>query len=75
MSNIRNIHQLREEISRLRQDTDTQKARISTSFSDFKKSLTPLNLILSIMSEMNYDTAFKSAMSAFERIREYFRKK
>ncbi len=75
MSNIRNMQELREEIKRVKMESDFCKSEIRNSYNNFKRSLTPLNLLLSILGELKQDTLFKAAITAFEKIKEYFTKK
>lgn len=75
MSNIQTVRQLREEINRLKRESDFRKTELKNSYRNFKNSLSPLNIILSIVSEVKRANLFNSALTAFEKIRDYFRKK
>ena len=75
MSNIKTMNELRDEIHRVRQQSDFRKAEIKNTYNRFKSSLTPLNLIISIMGELKQEKIFQSAFGAFEKVREYLRKR
>jgi len=75
MSKIQTIEQLRDEIRRVKQESDFCKLEIRNSYNNFKRSLTPLNLIITILGELKQDAVFKSAVDVFNRVREYFKKK
>ena len=74
MNSINTLDELRHEIERVRQISDKQKNAIRSSYSAFKDSLTPVNVIMSILAELNLDKTFKSAVSFIEKVREFFRK-
>ena len=75
MNNIETVQQLREEILRLRLESKHRKVTIKNSFENFKKSLTPLNIIITILGELKHEPLFNTAITAFEKVREFFRKK
>jgi hypothetical protein len=75
MNKIHTIHQLRDEITRLKAESKNQKAAIRTSFDHLKNSLTPLNIIISIVNELDKQKMFKTAVDIFSKARDFFKRK